>query len=426
MLLRSGRRREEILHDVGEETTTLPPPPVVDSSLTQPIQALPQAAPPPPSDDKQRKLDRLLPPRVAAMTDSFIKSNAELGLLPTLDRIASAVYVESGGTVTMDSVRRYVRLKYPEYTVTRNMPITLAKNRFMRTLFGSRLGFYMMDLAFLRKTVAGFSHHQYACLVLYCCAGTQLMLLETIYDNKSARALQRALEACHDRLINVYQRKEGLKRLYSDREGGMLSEAMRQWLKERKIELVFTGIGKAQKSYLAEGAIKRLRVQLKRQRILLGPQFNPYDQLARIEKGHNEQKLMIGKAISSWSPSSITSKSYPEYIRYVYSLTPIAYFSLYSLGDGYIDYKFNLDDVVFLKQRYVSSKSLEKRSVNTVNTTLYRIAARFTILSGTFTLVAYYRILPAFDLLTEVTPETMDQTLNARGLFVPEGALTAE
>lgn len=430
MLLRSGRRREPILQDEGEQ------PAFATTSLQEGMPPLPivQAVPPPlpPSSsaispNTLRKIQKLaIPDQYRVKIDEFIKSNIALGISPTLDRIASHTLIDSGGRVNTEQARRYVRLRFPEYNLTRNMPIATAKRNHMRTLFGARLGFYMIDLAFLRKSIAGFSHYQNSCLVIYCCAGTQLMLLETVYTDKSAGSIQQALETCQQRLINHYQRPEGFKRLYSDKEGAMRSWDMQQWLKSNKIEIVFMGEGKSQKSYLAEGAIKRLRIELKRQQIVFGPSFNPYDALPRIEKAHNERKLVIGKRQSLWSPSSVTSATYSDYIRYVYSLEPLAYFSLYSIGDGYIDYRFNLDDTVFLKSRYASAKSIEKRSIRTITNQPYRIAARFTILSANFTLVAYYRILPAFNLLEDVDAESLHSTLYARGLFVPEGALTSE
>lgn len=454
MLLRSGRRRATPLQhdDDDDRQRALPLPPqlpeeqdgtaaqaspsaadvIMPAHVDSPINAA-AAAPAAPTElmsvALRKKLEELVPPNYFKVIDSYIKSNIALGIAPTLDQIASFTFVETGGRVPMDRARRYVRLRFPEYNVTRNMPLTSAKRNTIRTLFGSRLGYYMIDLAFLRKTVAGFSHRQNACLVVYCCAGSNMLLLETIYNNRSAVSIQRALEAVHQRLINHYHRREGLKVIYSDREGGLRSNVMQQWLTENKIKVVW--MTKAHKAYLAEGAIRKLRVQLKRQEIVLGPMwssnFNPYNELPRIERAHNNRKLTFGKTTSPWSPASITTDSYSDYIQYVFKLKPMAYFSLYSIGDGYIDYAFNLDDTVFLKNRYMSSKAIDKRSIWTINANQpYRIASRYTVLSGNYKLVAYYYIQPQFNYLTDVTPETLHETLYARGLFVPEGALTAE
>lgn len=405
------------------------------AAAAPPVPQVVEVLPPPPSSQRKAKaaateafLSKLMPPRYAARVDEYVTDAIRSGFSPTMARVASFIFVESGGEVSSAQTRRYLRARFAEYNRTRNVS-GRNKRGSMRTLFGHALGNYAVDLAFFTKSVAGFSRWQNACLVVTCCGGTRLLLLETVYRNRSAESILEALEACRQRLIRTYGRREGIRRLYADQESGLKSRAAEAWLKENGIQIVFY-TSSAKKSYLAERAIRTVRVELERQRIVRGDAFNPYDLLPQIEKAHNARKLSLGSdgRPSAWSPAEVTTDTYQRYIAALFRLKPVAYFSLYSLGDGYVDYKFELDALVYLKHAFVSSKALEKRSVITVETEpLYSVAARYTVVASSFTaLVPYYRILPVHVYKGKITAKKIRAALNARGLFVPEFALVSK
>lgn len=362
-------------------------------------------------------------PIYADKIDKFILDNLKIGFSPTLDQISTFIKIESNGEVPSRIAKAYTRQRFEAYKTSRNMPLKTKRGKATMALrFGLSLGSYHMDIGFLTKLLAGFQPEDYACLLVKCGAGTHLTLLQTLKKGKDTASIIDALEACQERLRTRYNRPEGIKRIYADQEPSFRSKEMAEWLKQNKIEIVFYK-WKAKKTFLAEGALRQLRVRLSR----LGTidTENPYKKLRKIEEQHNNDKLKIGKVIMPMSPAEITAENYAEFISYVRQLSPHNYFGLFDLGDSFWRWKFQLGDPVYLKKIYTSSKAIEKRSVSTVEADHpFRIASRHTVFCSNNTLQGYYKIVPALDLSNDIDI-ALDQEQWDRGLLVPEFALTA-
>jgi len=272
-----------------------------------------------------------------------------------------------------------------------------------------------------------------------CVAGTRLTLYEPLYQDRSARAFELAMEACRMRLIEIYKRKEGIRTLYSDKEPALKSKTMQAYFTKHKITIRFTQM-KRQKSFLAENAIRYLRVQLHRLQIneAHATHFNPFEHLERLERQHNNVPLVIKNKTLLFTPAGITARNYNAFIETVRKKDPTSYYNLFLLPDeGYVSFRFRLDQPVYLKQHYVSSQAIEKRSTKqVVLQPVFRVASRYTVYSARKQLVPYYRIVP--ELLPDDAVAVNDETTAAdalrarvpadwqmRGLLVPEEALTA-
>lgn len=369
----------------------------------------------------------LLSPRDAALVDDYVIKQTQLGLAPTVARVAGYIYVASDGRVSTAQTRRYLRLRFPEYLRTQNVSRTRSKAGTLPTLFGHALGSYAIDLAFFTKTVSGHTRRDNACLIVYCAGGSRLLLLETIHNNRSAASLLEALEACRKRLISTYGRPEGFRRLYSDQETSLKSKLIGDWQEEHSIEIIFYTLS-AKKSYLAERMIQSVRVQIHRAGIVNKDTSKPYALLEAIERAHNTTKIMFGTRESAWSPGEVNASTYAQFITHVFQQRPAQYFALYSLGEEYIPFRFPLDSYVYLKRAAISSNALEKRSVRTVDTDrLFVVVARYTLVSQLRQLVPYYRISPVFDWATaSITPESTEAALNAPSFIVPETSLVSQ
>lgn len=152
--------------------------------------------------------------------------------------------------------------------------------------------------------------------------------------------------------------------------------------------------------------------------------------LPKAQNDLNERPLLLKGAETGFSPASITSKNYRQYLDALYESSPRHYFSAYSIPPKLCtpNVKFKVGDLVKLRRTSLETGGLTKLGSRPLKKRVYKII-RINCFLGDKFLSAYYTLEPEQSPLnsaeeaTGTTSTSIRSDAAAAPLGVPEHAL---
>lgn len=189
---------------------------------------------------------------------------------------------------------------------------------------------------------------------------SKYVYVDLIKGKKSAENLVRVMKRIQLHHRKVHPDYE-IKSIAFDKERGMDSHLIKQFMKNENIKLVFFE-NTASKAKLAEGTIRLIRHNIKVLR-----QSNSknlwWQIIQKAVDQLNSKTIMLEKKDTGYRPIDINTSNVKDYIKKIQKILPSLYFSQFGVDPRFIDFKFKLGDQVRTKLLLSSSQVIgNKRS----------------------------------------------------------------
>lgn len=210
-------------------------------------------------------------------------------------------------------------------------------------------------------------------------------------EGKSAKGLVAAFEKMfeeHERL-----RDYPIKSILFDAERAVTGKAVMRLLQDNYITLHIFRHSRT-KSAFAENSIKKLRSIFERWRIH-GNEKEWHQSCDEATAQINSLPIIVRGKQLSFAPNDVTQQNLGKFLKELHSLRPEYYFSHFSIDVSMLSFRYEIDDVVSLKLKSVSTKVIgEKRSEQSVDEATWIIVDKVAFFSNKMTIVKCYVLRP--------------------------------
>jgi len=313
--------------------------------------------------------------------------------------------------------RDLVNANVPSYRQTLSKVYTTA-DRPSKIYAGQTLGVLAADVAFFAKMSrlrgeigAAPSSQSAACLVARDIVSRYTYFIPLGKEGKSAKGLEQAFAKLFE--LHAKHRDYKIKKILFDQEKGMKSTRVQLFLASHNVSLQLFRFSRV-KSAFAESTIKIARQTMERWRATEGGSKKSWQQLVgHVAAALNSQPIIIQGKKLSFTPNQITRKTLSKFLAELHALRREYTATFFSLDPEMLEYKYDVGDRVVLKLKSISTKALEKRSVETVDATEWIITKKLAFFSNKMTIIKSYALREA-----TAPPELAEETIREEDALV--------
>ena len=336
-----------------------------------------------PDEETERLLQEL---------SDFVSDLLSRGQVPRLqDVVDYARSEERYRKLSEKAIRQKIRL-HPSYADNVSQQRATKRHKKQRAVAGSSLGCLHADLGFFSVTSDYETPKTYRSGYLV----ARDVLSRYVYavplrGSKSKEALIAALKellAQHDRVFGEDGHR--IQSIAFDKERAMMSRAVGEFLKERKIRLHAFSFS-ASKAKGAENAIRYIRNTMKRLTYAVSDK-RWWRHLSATVKALNSRPVYVNKKNLGFAPEDVNSKTLPAFLEALEKHAPHIHWSQFQVDPRQVQFKFQVADVVRPKLIAVSSAAIgTKRSETALADARFQVAQQFAHVSSGLDLIKSYK-----------------------------------
>lgn len=322
---------------------------------------------------KKKKKEREGSEKSLKLLADWIDSQLRLGSVPRTTDIIEYASREFKN-LTRVQVRHAVRL-HPSYNMNSHQQRERLGSRKERSILTNTLGMLHADLGYFPVTreYETPKTFRYGFMVARDIL-SRYTYIDLLKAEKSAATLVRSLR----RLLLMHKQAHPDYPIVSiafDKESGMRSESVREFLKEQNIRLEFFKESRS-KAKMAENAIRLIRTKVSRLMSDL-PARRWWSILGLVARDLNSQEIVVRGKRTGFSPQDVNASNVGAFVRKVQKAAPSYYFSQFKIAPEYVKYKYKVGDIVRPKSIVISSQVLGvKRSQVNLGSQTYIIISR--------------------------------------------------
>jgi len=308
------------------------------------------------------------------LLQNWMDTQLRMGSVPRMMDVVEYASRAFKNVLTLEQVKRAFRL-HPSYNLNTHQQRERLGSRKDRPILTNTLGMLHADLGFFPVTrdYETPKTFRYGFMVARDIL-SRYTYIDLLKAEKSAATLVRSLR----RLLLMHKQAHHDYPIVSiafDKETGMRSELVREFLKEQNIRLVFFKESRS-KAKMAENAIRLIRTKVSRLMRDL-PARRWWSILGLVARDLNSQEILVGGKRTGFAPRDVNSSNVRQFVRRLQKAAPSRFFSQFRIAPELIKYRFKPGDIVRPKSIVVSSQVLGvKRSQVNLGPQTYEIISR--------------------------------------------------